>query len=297
MLGRRPDGAALGGHGPARPAHACTCIRRLLPHRDHGDDPCEAHCPAKVTSARALAFPVPNRFQPAFSLNHPVNKYAATHRTPRTTPPQRHRTRPPPGPGSAVRKRDVPRSSEGPLWSPTSATAVAPPASCPLPCRQVYATPSTSGRLRFIDFCHRLIGAILGSGVGIASGGTAMAGTIPLAKTGAVIGGQGAVLAALALGIDCIGLAGLAADLAAQGSAATTNAAARAVNWLRNKLADHIGHTTEPVITAYDRYIAYDVAEWPHPRSHRTATAATLYPPPYSDPEDLLNFIRDQLQR
>ena len=75
MLGRRPDGAALGGHGPARPAHACTCIRRLLPHRDHGDDPCEAHCPAKVTSARALAFPVPNRFQPAFSLNHPVNKY------------------------------------------------------------------------------------------------------------------------------------------------------------------------------------------------------------------------------
>ena len=77
MLGRRPDGAALGGHGPARPAHACTCIRRLLPHRDHGDDPCEAHCPAKVTSARALAFPVPNRFQPAFSLNHPVNKYAA----------------------------------------------------------------------------------------------------------------------------------------------------------------------------------------------------------------------------
>ena len=76
MLGRRPDGAALGGHGPARPAHACTCIRRLLPHRDHGDDPCEAHCPAKVTSARALAFPVPNRFQPAFSLNHPVNKYA-----------------------------------------------------------------------------------------------------------------------------------------------------------------------------------------------------------------------------
>ena len=39
MLGRRPDGAALGGHGPARPAHACTCIRRLLPHRDHGDDP------------------------------------------------------------------------------------------------------------------------------------------------------------------------------------------------------------------------------------------------------------------
>ena len=77
MLGRRPDGAALGGHGPARPAHACTCIRRLLPHRDHGDDPCEAHCPAKVTSARALAFPVPNRFQPAFSLNHPVNKYPA----------------------------------------------------------------------------------------------------------------------------------------------------------------------------------------------------------------------------
>ena len=76
MLGRRPDGAALGGHGPARPAHACTCIRRLLPHRDHGDDPCEAHCPAKVTSARALAFPVPNRFQPAFSLNHPVNKYS-----------------------------------------------------------------------------------------------------------------------------------------------------------------------------------------------------------------------------
>ena len=141
------------------------------------------------------------------------------------------------------------------------------------------------------------IGAILGSGVGIASGGTAMAGTIPLAKTGAVIGGQGAVLAALALGIDCIGLAGLAADLAAQGSAATTDAAARAVNWLRNKLADHIGHTTEPVITAYDWYIAYDVAEWPHPRSHRTATAATLYPPPYSDPEDLLNFIRDQLQR
>ena len=78
MLGRRPDGAALGGHGPARPAHACTCIRRLLPHRDHGDDPCEAHCPAKVTSARALAFPVPNRFQPAFSLNHPVNKYTLT---------------------------------------------------------------------------------------------------------------------------------------------------------------------------------------------------------------------------
>ena len=78
MLGRRPDGAALGDHGPARPAHACTCIRRLLPHRDHGDDPCEAHCPAKVTSARALAFPVPNRFQPAFSLNHPVNKYEAT---------------------------------------------------------------------------------------------------------------------------------------------------------------------------------------------------------------------------
>ena len=75
MLGRRPDGAALGGHGPARPAHACTCIRRLLPHRDHGDDPFEAHCPAKVTSARALPFPVPNRFQPAFSLNHPVNKY------------------------------------------------------------------------------------------------------------------------------------------------------------------------------------------------------------------------------
>ena len=55
-------------------------------------------------------------------------------------------------------KRDVPRSSEGPLWSPTSATAVAPPASCPLPCRQVYATPSTSGRLRFIDFCDRLVG-------------------------------------------------------------------------------------------------------------------------------------------
>ena len=80
MLGRRPDGAALGGHGPARPAHACTCIRRLLPHRDHGDDPCEAHCPAKVTSARALAFPVPNRFQPAFSLNHPVNKYNAAYR-------------------------------------------------------------------------------------------------------------------------------------------------------------------------------------------------------------------------
>ena len=35
----------------------------------------------------------------------------------------------------------------------------APPASCPLPCRQVYATPSTSGRLRFIDFCHRLLGS------------------------------------------------------------------------------------------------------------------------------------------
>ena len=68
---------------------------------------------------------------------------AATRRTPRTTPPQRHRIRPPPEPGSAVRKRDVPRSSEGPLWSPTSVTAVAPPASCPLPCRQVYATPST----------------------------------------------------------------------------------------------------------------------------------------------------------
>ena len=82
MLGRRPDGAALGGHGPARPAHACTCIRRLLPHRDHGDDPCEAHCPAKVTSARALAFPVPNRFQPAFSLNHPVNKYGRVWRSP-----------------------------------------------------------------------------------------------------------------------------------------------------------------------------------------------------------------------
>ena len=89
MLSRRPDGAALGGHGPARPAHACTCIRRLLPHRDHGDDPCEAHCPAKVTSARALAFPVPNRFQPAFSLNHPVNKY----RQPRRSG-QRGRVRP-----------------------------------------------------------------------------------------------------------------------------------------------------------------------------------------------------------
>ena len=82
MLGRRPDGAALGGHGPARPAHACTCIRRLLPHRDHGDDPCEVHCPAKVTSARALAFPVPNRFQPAFSLNHPVNKYCDSYLLP-----------------------------------------------------------------------------------------------------------------------------------------------------------------------------------------------------------------------
>ena len=92
MLGRRPDGAALGGHGPARPAHACTCIRRLLPHRDHGDDPCEAHCPAKVTSARALAFPVPNRFSARILAESPGKQIRW--REPRGAEPAPSRGRP-----------------------------------------------------------------------------------------------------------------------------------------------------------------------------------------------------------
>ena len=166
MLGRRPDGAALGGHGPARPAHACTCIRRLLPHRDHGDDPCEAHCPAKVTSARALAFPVPNRFQPAFSLNHPVNKYgrcgirdaartrwrgsAFGGRTAR--PPGRPRRRGRAGSaGWSVRRC----SSETPIRLRSRNPVASPAASAPAPARPP-TDPSTGPRRRGRRRCRGL---------------------------------------------------------------------------------------------------------------------------------------------
>ena len=53
---------------------------------------------------------------------------------------------------------------------------------------------------------------------------------------------------------------------------------------------------TRELVTANAWNIHYDIAEWPQPRAHRTATAATLYPPPYSDPDELLNFIREQLR-
>ena len=74
---------------------------------------------------------------------------AGPRRRPRTTLRRRCRIWTPPGFRSAVRRKDGRCLSEGPPCSPTSATPVAPPGSCPSPCRSVYGTqlPASTPRL------------------------------------------------------------------------------------------------------------------------------------------------------
>ena len=88
------------------------------------------------------------RHVPPVGIERPVSRSTATctsdpdadsggaagpRRGSRTTPRQTHRIRHPPGLGSAARRRDARRSSEGPPCPPTSATLGAPPVSCPSP--------------------------------------------------------------------------------------------------------------------------------------------------------------------
>ena len=62
-----------------------------------------------------------------------------------------------PGPGSDARRKDAPRWSANPLSSPTAATLVAPPVSCPLPWDSSVRDSITPGPGRRRDFCHGLL--------------------------------------------------------------------------------------------------------------------------------------------
>ena len=85
--------------------------------------------PAPTTTLRNSRGTTDGNTVPAVDSGGP----SAPRRTPRTIPPRRRRSLPPPGPGSDARRTDAPRSSEGLPSSPTSATAVEPPVSCPSP--------------------------------------------------------------------------------------------------------------------------------------------------------------------
>lgn len=148
------------------------------------------------------------------------------------------------------------------------------------------------------------LGAHIGSRMGIAALGTAIPGTLPVGAVGAFVFAASALIACTmpywspAVTVSVLEL------LTAIGATALVTAiisyfadlpeTARSTwRWARRRF---IEFTSEPV-TAYDWHMGYELVEWPAPRPHRTATSATLYPPPYSDPDELLEYLRRQLQR
>ena len=126
-------------------------------------------------------------------------------------------------------------------------------------------------------------GALIGSGIGIASGGTAMAGTVPLAQGGALIGGQAAILAAEALGLDCIDMAKAVADFADEGRSFTVEALFSALNWLERTVRRVLFRQPAPPLPSLAWSMGYSTEDWPPPTVHITATAAGLYRPPPSE--------------
>ena len=148
------------------------------------------------------------------------------------------------------------------------------------------------------------LGAQIGSRMGIAARGTAIPGTWPVGVIGAVTFGAGALIACTmpywgppaAVSIlellTAIGVTALVTAIVATlvDLPETARGAWRAA---RRRF---IELTREPVM-AYGAGRVYDLADWPWPTSRLTATAATLYPPPYSDPDAILSFIRERLGR
>ncbi len=138
--------------------------------------------------------------------------------------------------------------------------------------------------------------------MGIAALGTAIPGTLPVGAVRAFVFGASVLIACTMAYWAPAATVSILERLTAIGATALVTAivsyfmdlaetARAAWRWARRRF---IEITTGPV-TAYDWHIAYGLAEWPEPTSHRTATSATLYAPPYSDPDELLEYIRLQL--
>lgn len=147
------------------------------------------------------------------------------------------------------------------------------------------------------------LGAQIGSRMGIAALGTAIPGTLPVGAVGAFVFGASVLIACTMPYWAPAATVSIVELLTAIGATALVTAiisyfadlpgtARSAWRWARRRFVEL---TTEP-ITAYDWHIGYELVEWPAPRAHRTATSTTLYPPPYSDPDELLEYIRRQLQ-
>ena len=148
------------------------------------------------------------------------------------------------------------------------------------------------------------IGAQLGARLGIAGLGTAIPGTIPVGITGALMFAAGALIAcsmpywgpAATISVlellTAIGATALVTAIIAY----LTDLPKITQNAWRTVRRRFIELTTDPIM-AFDSIWPHRPTEWPAPSVRLTATATTLFAPPYSDPDELLDFIREQLRR
>ena len=148
------------------------------------------------------------------------------------------------------------------------------------------------------------LGAQIGARLGIAGLGTAIPGTIPVAITGALMFAASALIActmpywgpaATISVLDLLTAIG-ATTLVTAIIAYLTDLPKITRDAWRTVRRKFIELATNP-ITAFDSIWPYRPAEWAAPSVRLTATATTLYAPPYSDPDEILDFIREQLGR